>query len=283
MRIRALFAATALTAAVKGQALPDTGGKAAFQLPSIVISTISVTSLLLLWFVVTTAGYVTPDYLPSPQALARRFWMLVDSGYQGVSLLVQIQASLGRTLSGFFLGATAGIIVGLAAGYSRVIAAIVSPVMAFIRPIPPIAFIPMVVLYFGLGETGKIVLITVTSFNYAVVNAQAGAAGTPLAYRRAAATLGLTRWQEFFRIILPAALPSIFTGLRVALALSWAVVVAAELVGAQSGLGYMINNAALLFDIPTVFIGIALIGLIGLALNTVIGFAEARIVHWKGR
>lgn len=248
-----------------------------------VISIATIAGLLLVWFGVTNSGFVSADYLPSPQALADRFWTLLRDGYQGRSLFGQIGASLSRTLSGFAIGGTLGVAVGLAAGYSRSLAAMISPVMSFIRPIPPIAFIPMVVLYFGLGETGKIVLITVTAFNYAVVNAQAGAAGTPMAYRRAAATLGLSKWQEFWKVIFPAALPSIFTGLRVALALSWAVVVAAELVGAQTGLGFMINNAALLFDIPTVFIGIALIGLIGLTLNTVIEMAEGRIVHWRGR
>lgn len=252
-------------------------------IPTTVISTISIAILLLVWFCVTNFGVVSADYLPSPQALASRFWTLLHDGYQGESLFSQIGASLSRALGGFVIGGTIGVGVGLAAGYSRAVAAVISPVMSFIRPIPPIAFIPMVVLYFGLGETGKIVLITVTAFNYTVVNAQAGAAGAPMAYRRAAATLGLSPWQEFWKVIFPAALPSIFTGLRVALALSWAVVVAAELVGAQSGLGFMINNAALLFDIPTVFIGIALIGLIGLILNTIIEIAESRIVHWRGR
>jgi NitT/TauT family transport system permease protein len=253
------------------------------RVPLPIISITAIALLLLVWYLVTNLGLVGPRQLPTPQALINQFITLATNGYQGNSLLSQVQASLGRTLIGFFIGATAGITVGLAGGYSRLIGAVITPIMAFIRPIPPIAFIPMVVLYLGLGETGKIVLIMVTAFNYSVVNAQAGAAGTPIAYRRAAATLGLSQFQEFFRIIVPSALPAIFTGLRVALALSWAVVVAAELVGAQRGLGYMINNAALLFDIPTVFIGIILIGLIGMTLNGIIGVVEKKLVHWSGR
>jgi NitT/TauT family transport system permease protein len=171
----------------------------------------------------------------------------------------------------------------LVTGYSRIGGAIVSPIMAFVRPIPPIAFIPMVVLYFGLGELGKVVLIIWTAFNYVLVNAHAGAAGVPIAYQRAAQANGLTRAQTFFRVVFPAALPQIFTGLKVAMALSWAVVVAAELVGAQAGLGYMISDAALTFRISTVFIGIALIGAIGLLLNVILNLLEARIVHWRGR
>lgn len=251
------------------------------RLLAISIGTIVV--ILAVWTLVTNLGLVGPRQLPTPQSLIEEFVNIVANGYQGKSLWEHIGASLGRTLSGFVIGSTIGIIVGLAAGSSAAISAALSPIMSFLRPIPPIAFIPMVVLYFGLGETGKIVLIAVTSFNYAVVNAQAGAAGVPLAYRRAAATLGLTKVQEFFRVILPSALPNIFAGLKVALALSWAVVVAAELVGAQVGLGYMINNAALLFQIPVVFIGIILIGLIGLGLNLLINLAERRLVHWRGR
>ena len=112
---------------------------------------------------------------------------------------------------------------------------------------------------------------------------QAGAAHVPVAYLRAARSLGLTRRQMFLHVVLPAAVPQIFTGLKVALALSWAVVVAAELTGAQSGLGYMIEDAALIFRIPAVFIGIAIIGVIGLCLNSLLNFAESSFVHWKGR
>ncbi|CPK99032.1 transport system permease [Bordetella pertussis] len=151
-----------------------------------------------------------------------------------------------------------------------------SPIMAFIRPIPPIAFIP-------LGEMGKVVLIVFTAFNYSFVSAQAGALSVPMSYYRAAESIGMTRLQIFWRVVFPSSIPHIFTGLKVAMALSWAVVVAAELVGAQKGLGFMISDAAQLFQIPVVFIGIALIGLIGLVLNVMLTVAEEKIVHWKGR
>lgn len=251
--------------------------------PSVAISLISLVVIMAVWFITTNTGMLGPNQLPTPQALVSRFLELVKDGYQGASLMGHITTSLTRTLTGFVIGSIFGIIVGLMAGYNRVISAALSPIMSFIRPIPPIAFIPMAVLYFGLGETGKIILIAVTSFNYTVVNAQSGAAGVPIAYRRAAATLGVTKTQEFFKVIVPAALPSIFTGLKTALALSWAVVVAAELVGAQKGLGFLINQAALFFDIPTVFIGIILIGIIGLLLNLALSLTEKKLVHWRGR
>ena len=250
--------------------------------PNVVYSIGAIVALLFAWYV-ASRYLVKPGYLPTPEELGSTFVDLVKNGYQGKPLLEHIGISLFRSLTGFALGAAVGVPLGLLTGYSRRAGAMVSPIMAFIRPIPPIAFIPMAVLYFGLGEVGKIVLIFFVSFTYVQANAQAGAANFPIAYRRAAQSLGLTRAQTFFRIVLPGALPQIFTGLKVALALSWAVVVAAELVGAQSGLGFMISDAALLFRIPVVFIGIAIIGVIGLALNLALNFVESRIVHWKGR
>ena len=271
---------------VAGRSIPRAGARSMGgdrRIPDVVYSIGAIVLLLVLWYVASRSSLIKPGYLPTPEELGKTLVDLVQNGYQGQPLTQHIGISLFRTLTGFALGVIVGVPLGLLAGYSRRAGAMISPIMAFIRPIPPIAFIPMAVLYFGLGEVGKIVLIFFVSFNYVQANAQAGAANFPIAYRRAAESLGLTRAQTFYRIVLPGALPQIFTGLKVALALSWAVVVAAELVGAQSGLGFMISDAALLFRIPVVFIGIALIGAIGLLLNLTLNYIESRIVHWKGR
>lgn len=257
--------------------------RAARELSGNAVSAVAIASVVMLWVAVSTSGLLPAGYLPTPREMGEEFKLLVTEGYKDASLLHHIEISLFRTVAGFLLGVLVGVPLGLLTGYSRLGSAAVSPIMAFVRPIPPIAFIPMVVLYFGLGEAGKIVLIFWTSFNYVHVNAHAGAAHVPIAYLRAAQSLGLSRSQLFFRIILPAAIPQVFTGLKVAMALSWAVVVAAELTGAQSGLGYMISDAALTFRIPVVFIGIGLIGLIGLLLNLAINLVESRLVHWRGR
>jgi ABC-type nitrate/sulfonate/bicarbonate transport system permease component len=253
------------------------------EIPDVVFSVGTIAALLLVWYLGSIWKFINPSYFPTPAALGEAFMDLVKNGYQGHSLAEHIGISLFRTLVGFFIGVAIGVPLGLLTGYSRRMGAMISPIMAFIRPIPPIAFIPMAVLYFGLGEVGKIVLIVFVSFNYVQANAQAGAANFSIAYRRAAQSLGLTGPQTFFQVVLPGALLQIFTGLKVALALSWAVVVAAELVGAQTGLGFMISDAALLFRIPVVFIGVALIGVIGLLMNLTINFIEAKVVHWKGR
>ena len=253
------------------------------RLPTTTISTLAVIGLVALWTLVSTSGLLPQGYLPTPMELYKEMLTLLKDGYKSESLWQHIGISLFRTLAGFAAGVALGVPLGLLTGYSYYGGAIASPIMAFLRPIPPIAFIPMVVLYFGLGELGKVVLIFWTSFNYVHVNAHAGAANVPIAYLRAARSLGMSKTQIFTQVVLPASIPQIFTGLKVAMALSWAVVVAAELTGAQSGLGYMIADAALTFRIPVVFIGIALIGVIGLALNLVLNFVESRLVHWRDR
>lgn len=282
-RLTGTVAPTGTPDAVVAPRLPEIGRQTPRRIPSAVISTLSVAFLTVLWVAVSTSGWLPQGYLPTPREMGGELQTLFTVGYKGISIWQHIGISLFRTLSGFVLGIAVGIPLGLVTGYSRVGSAMVSPIMAFIRPIPPIAFIPMVVLYFGLGEVGKVVLIFWTAFNYVHVNAHAGAAGVPIAYQRAAQSIGLTSRQTFFRVVLPSAIPQIFTGLKVAMALSWAVVVAAELTGAQSGLGYMISDAALTFRIPAVFIGIALIGAIGLMLNVLLNVLETWLVHWKGR
>jgi NitT/TauT family transport system permease protein len=253
------------------------------DVPDIVYSVGALMLLLISWVIGSQARLINPEYFPTPSALGNTFVDLLRNGYQGHPLYQHIAISLFRTLTGFVIGVALGIPVGLLSGYSRHTGAVISPIMAFIRPIPPIAFIPMSVLYFGLGEPGKIVLIAFVSFNYVQANAQAGAADIPIMYLRAAESMGLSRGQTFWRVVFPSALPQIFTGLKVALALSWAVVVAAELVGAQAGLGFMISDAAQLFRIPVVYIGIMLIGIIGLLMNVGLNAFESQIVHWKGR
>jgi ABC-type nitrate/sulfonate/bicarbonate transport system permease component len=253
------------------------------RIPDIAYSAGAIVVLLLIWIIGWKTQFINPQYFPTPATLWDAWSDLVKNGYSGHPLWQHIGISLVRTLLGFVIGVAIGVPVGLLAGYQRQAGAVISPIMAFIRPIPPIAFIPMSVLYFGLGEVGKVVLIVFVSFNYVQANAQAGAANIPIMYLRAAESIGLSRLQTFFRIVLPGALPQIFTGLKVALALSWAVVVAAELVGAQMGLGYMISDAAQLFRISVVYIGIILIGIIGLVMNLTLSGMENRIVHWRGR
>jgi NitT/TauT family transport system permease protein len=247
------------------------------------LSALSVLCALALWAVVTESGWIDKKILPSPADIAQQAALLLIQGYVGTPLYAHLWASLVRTFAGFVIGASIAVPLGLALGYSERLHAVVTPFLSALRPIPVIAYIPLVILWFGIGEFSKILLISLTSFLYITVNAAAGVRSVAADLIRAAQSLGVNDRQLFLNVILPESLPYIFAGLRIGAAVSWAVVVAAELVAAQSGLGYMIMDAATFFRIPVVYVGIMLIGLIGFAIERVIAALEHRFVHWSNR
>ncbi len=265
--------------AVAAPAPRRNSGLVRFRYP--LISTATVVVLLLLWLAVTNLFHVSEMVLPSPQTLIEHFRVLLAEGYAGQPLWDHVVASLLRTLTGFFLGIGVAIPLGLWVGYSRTMNAICMPVLGFIRPIPPIAFIPLVILWFGIGEVSKILLIFAASFNFTVLASAAGMRAVPEQLIRAGINLGLSRRQLFTSVMLPAAMPHIFTGIKTSIAVSWAVVVAAELIAAQSGLGFMIEDAGTFFRTPEVLIGVSLIGAIGLLFEIVVTAIERRVLHWQ--
>ena len=249
----------------------------------LLLSLLSVGALLLAWAVATNVGLIAEKVLPTPQAIAREIYKLILHGYTGKPLWLHATASLLRTLIGLTAALLIGIPVGLLVGASRVANALLTPIFAFLRPVPAIALIPLVILYFGIGEFSKVLVIFVTSTLYVILNASAGVKSVPQDLIRAGLNMGLTRGQLFRHVILPASAPQIMTGIKTATAVSWALVVASELNAAQVGLGYMIMDAATIYRIPDVYIAIAIIGAIGLLLETIESYAEARILHWRGR
>lgn len=247
------------------------------------ISAVAVLAVLFVWLFVTESKLVASNVLPSPLVILNELIRLSEVGYAGTPLYQHLGASLVRTFVGFSIGAVLAIPVGLAIGYNDLLYAIVSPFLAMLRPIPVIAYIPLVILWFGIGEFPKILLISITAFLYVSINAAAGVKSVSVDLIRAAQSLGVNQRQMFLRVVLPASLPYIFAGLRIGAAVSWAVVVAAELVAAQRGLGYVIMDAATFFRIPAVYVGVLLIGLIGFIIDRMINVAERRLIHWQSR
>jgi ABC-type nitrate/sulfonate/bicarbonate transport system permease component len=247
------------------------------------ISALTVVAILAAWVGVTEFGLVKPTVLPSPPDLAREFTVLAVRGYAEKPLLQHVGASLARTFTGLGLGLAVGIPLGLAMGLNRTLYAVLAPVFAFLRPIPPIAFIPLMILYFGIGEFSKIVLIFMAALWFVVLNASAGVRAVPHDLIRAGRNLGLTSFQLFRHVIFWAALPNVMTGVKTATAISWAIVVAAELIAAQAGLGFMVMDATTFFRVPDVYIGIIIIGMIGLLLEAVTRTLERVLLHWQGQ
>ena len=270
---------TRLSVTARTRPRPVWFGEARYTL----LSAATIVILLGLWALVTNLFHIPAMVLPSPQSILRHFRALLLEGYAGHPLWEHILVSVLRTLAGFSIGVTLAIPLGLWMGYSRTVNAILWPVFGFIRPIPPIAYIPLAILWFGIGEFSKVLLIFVASFNFTVLASAAGMRAVPEQLIRAGTNLGLSKRQMFVSVMLPAAMPQIFTGIKTSIAVSWAVMVAAELIAAQIGLGFIIEDAGTFFRTPEVMIGVAIIGAIGLVFEATVVAIERRVLHWQAK
>lgn len=224
-----------------------------------------------------------PIWLPAPEAVVARLVEIAQSGYQNTSLWGHLGASLGRVLAGFALGSLIGIPLGYAMGLSGWVRGWFDPIVEFMRPVPPLALIPLVIIWFGIWETGKIVLLFLAALWIMVIAARAGVSGVNIAKIHAAYSLGASKGQILRHVIVPNSLPEIFTGARVAMGVCWGTVVAAELVAAQKGAGMMIIAASKFQMTDIVVMGIILIGVIGYGIDILMRMAERWLVPWKGR
>jgi ABC-type nitrate/sulfonate/bicarbonate transport system permease component len=243
----------------------------------------SILAGLTLWAAIVHSGLISTRFLPSPFAIFGEIVKLLDEGYVGTSFYRHIGASLTRTLIGFAAAVICGIPIGLLIGRNKLLEAAFVPWFSFLRPIPAIAFVPLVILWFGIGEFSKISVIFFSSFLYITVSTVAAVKAVPVQLLRAGTSLGATNRKLFFYVMFPAALPQILTAVRIGSAISWTLVVAAELVAAQSGLGYMIMDASTFFRVTDVYVGLIVIGIVGFLLESIIAFVEIRVIHWSGQ
>jgi taurine transport system permease protein len=249
----------------------------------IALAVLSPLCLLGLWVLATSQGWVKSVLLPPPQAVLASLTDMVTQGYSGISLAKHLAASLTRVGIAFFAGALLGVTLGLLRGRVPAIDALLLVPAEMLRPIPPLGLIPLFILWFGIGELSKVLLIFLSVFLIMMVNAHAGARSCPADLLRAAQSLGASRMQVFVRVVFPSALPQITTGLRVAMGTGFSILVASELLGGDRGLGFIILDASNFFRTTYVFAGIVVIGAIGLASDRLIAWAGRRLVHWDGR
>ena len=224
-----------------------------------------------------------PIWMPSPEAVVARFIEIASEGYQNFTLWDHLGWSLLRVLAGFVLGALVGIPLGYAMGLSSWVRGWFDPIVEFMRPVPPLALIPLVIIWFGIWETGKIVLLFLAALWIMTIAARAGVSGVNITKVHAAYSLGASKPQILRHVIVPNSLPEIFTGARVAMGVCWGTVVAAELVAAQKGAGMMIIAASKFQLTDIVIMGIILIGVIGYGIDILMRKAEDILVPWKGR
>jgi len=264
---------------------PVTGRRARRELSRPAVLGLRAVSLLLffvLWWGVSLLNahvlkVFNPILLPAPDEVLRAGIKMAASG----ELLKHITASLSRVVWGFGIAATLGIVVGTALGRSRLLEHLVEPMLEMLRPIPPLAFLPMMVLWFGIGEASKVAFIAYAAFFPIFTTTIEGIKYVDPVLIRAASSLGASERQIFWHVVLPAATPNIITGMRLAFGLSFFVIVAAEFIAADSGLGFLINDARTFFLVSNMLLGAAVIGIIGVLANVLLRKLEGRLLRWR--
>ncbi len=236
-----------------------------------------------LWIGVTSSGMVRDLFLPGPVDVWGGFVELVQDGYKGRPLLEHIGISLFRVLTGFLSGALIGTALGLGMGYMPKLNAIASPFIEFLRPLPQLAYLVLLIIWLGIGETSKITMLFLAALPVSAIAARDGVANVPLERVRVALTLGAGRWQVFRHVIMPSALPEILVGARLAAGIVYGTLIAAEIIAGSDGIGWMILDAGRFLRSDYVFAGIGIIGLAGIGLDRLLVLLERRAVHWAGR
>ena len=233
--------------------------------------------LLLLWEIAIRAGLGDRRFVPAPSDIAERFYLLTISGELPWHVLV----TMWRIVAGYLIGVIPGVALGLLMAMSRGVRITVDPLVAALFAIPKVALMPLILLAFGFGEASKIVVVAIGAFFPVIVNSYAGAANIEKIYIDVARNYGASRYIMFTRVVFFGALPMIFSGLRVALAISFIIGTAAEFVAAKSGIGYLIWTSWELLKVDAMFVGIVTIGLLGVITSTVFLEVERVVIPWK--
>jgi taurine transport system permease protein len=247
------------------------------------IATATVFSVLALWLIVTNMGWVKPLFLPSPQAVFSKLMQVAQDGFAGATLLEHTLTSLYRVFGAFGLACLTAIPIGVLMGVSRVARGIFDPLIEFYRPLPPLAYLPMVIIWFGIGEFSKLYLIFLAIFAPLAIAARSGVRSVSIEQIHAAYSMGASRTQVIWHVILKSALPEIFTGMRIGIGVGWTTLVAGEMVASTRGLGFMVLNAAEFLASDIVIMGIIVIGLFAFAFDLLMRYLEKVLVPWKGK
>ena len=250
---------------------------------SVGINIVTVIVLLALWFAATNLGWVKPLFLPSPQAVFQQFYEYLTGQANDKPLWQHFSASLLRVTVAFWLAFIIAVPLGIAMGMSRVARGIFDPSIEFYRPLPPLAYLPLIIIWFGIDETPKILLIFLSCFAPLALAARSGMRSAAQEQINAAYSMGASYLQVIRHVILPAALPDILVGMRIAIGFGWTTLVAAEMVAANVGLGQMVLNASNFLRTDIVIMGIIVIGLIAYVFDLFMRWVEKRLVPWKGR
>ncbi len=247
------------------------------------ISAGTLLALVLGWVIATRYHLASPLFLPSPSEVLVQFQAIASDGYANGTLTEHILASLGRISVSLAFGIVLGVPIGLIMGLNRWAKGVLSVPIDIYWGLPPLAYLPLLITWLGIGESSKILLLSLSAFAPICYAAQAGVRSVPQERINAAQSLGANTFQLFTTIVLPSALPEILTGLRIAIGATLSTLVAAELIAAQSGVGYMIMSAANFLATDVVFVGLIVIAIFAFAFTAAMRFLEKQLVPWKGK
>ncbi|MDM5053114.1 taurine ABC transporter permease TauC [Aeromonas dhakensis] len=247
------------------------------------ISLLTLGALLALWWLVARLGLISPLFLPPPaQVLQQLVTLAGPQGFMDATLWQHLAASLQRILIALAAATLFGVTVGLAMGLSPTLRGMLDPLIELYRPVPPLAYLPLMVIWFGIGETSKVLLIYLAIFAPVAMATLAGVQGAKQVRLQAARALGANRWQVLWYVIVPGALPDILTGLRIGLGVGWSTLVAAELIAATRGVGFMVQAAGEFLATDVVLAGILVIALIAFTLELGLRALQRRLTPWHG-
>ncbi len=252
------------------------------RLPAIVARPLLIAApwllIIALWYGIRASGLISPALVPAPHKVFERFIELSQG-----RLPLDVWMSTQRVVIGVALGVAAAVPVGFCLGWYKNVRTFIDPVINFFRALPPIALIPLVIVYFGIGELAKTVILFYASFFAGVIVMYEGIAQISPIFVRVARTLGARDFEIFAKVILPLTVPHILTAIRVALGVAWATLVASELIAAQQGLGALIQDASAFFQLDIIYVGIICIGLIAMTMDLLLRIASRRLVAWQDR
>ena len=250
---------------------------------SLALSLASVLSVLVIWYLITALKIVPSLFLPSPQAVWQKFLEVSQQGFMKATLWQHLAASISRVLLALVAAIAIDVPLGLWMGLNKWVRAVLDPLVELLRPIPPLAYLPLLVIWFGIGETTKVLLIFFSILAPVIISSTHGVLSHQLNRERAALSLGASQPQVFWHVILPTALPHILTGIRIGLGVGWSTLVASELVAADRGIGFMVQSAAQFLITDTVVLGIIVIAIVAVSFELFLRWLQKQLSPWYGQ
>lgn len=243
---------------------------------------VTVISLLLIWWLLTTVtAFISPARFPAPREVWESLVQILTEGYGNGLLHQHVLHSLKLVAMGFGVAVSVGVPLGLLMGYSRKAEALLNPAFLLLRPIPPLAWIPLAIVWLGLGDSAKILVIFVAAFVPSVINSYTGVRNIDTPVLEAARMLGIRGWKLASEVLIPGAFPMIFTGLRLSLQASWTTLVAAELIGALYGLGSILNQGAQDIYPAMILVAMVSVAICGGLTTALLGRVESIVMPWR--